>query len=459
MEYDVFLSYSHKDKEWVENLASRIESEQHEGRKLRVFRDTRDIQPGSNMVEAMQKGLAQSRYICPVISPSSVNAEWPKMEWSIAVSSDPSGRKGRVIPLWLGECEIPPALNIRFVVFFDRDSDWSESFNKLISALKGSTRSGPAAPAPGARPEPSPIQYEDDVDEQLLSNLFPVSSMPKTVWHGPTTRSNAQVYEHLNRVFPGTLPTFIVKSGRIFCFWDLNERRCPFRTLLSADVIGRDGVDDWLDDEVKSRWLAELLNKGLKHHCRGIGLTFDAKHKRYMFLPSDGRDLQIPWNTGQRKSTRTVVRKYSNGKPFWAHQSLGARFVVLDGDVFLLLDPGWTFTSDGRTPLPKERTGSLSSRWTARERNSSMSYHIRFWSSHLSRSSEQLVLDLGGSACKIHTTPGTADMDKGLEGDIMPISKVFEIGDREITGADELRDVIAETGDVLEAGSVEGDDG
>ena len=460
MEYDVFLSYNHKDKEWVENLAGRIESEQHEGRKLRVFLDTRDIRPGSNMVDAMEKGLAQSRHICPVISPNSIDAEWPRMEWTIAISSDPSGRKGRVIPLWLGGCEIPPSLKIRFAIYFDSKSNSAQSYKTLISRLTSGTTARSTAvnfTASTAYPESFPIQYEDDVDEQLLSNLFPTSHMPEIVWHGPTKRTKTQIYRHLERACSETLPTFIIKSGQIFCFWDLRDPECPFRGVLSANVIEHDDVADWLDDAGKSRWLVELLNIGLKNHCKSLSLRFDDKHARFMFRPHYGTDRQITWNTGKRRSTRTVVKKYVKPKVFWAHHSLRAGFMCLDRDVFLQLDPGWTFTSNGETPLPKEQTGRLSVRWTAHERNASMSYHIRFWSSYLSQSSKLLVLNLGGSACKIHTTPGIANMNKGLEDDIMPIDKVFETGHKEIADTEKIRDAIAED-ETLEIGSVEGDE-
>ena len=416
------------------------------------------MQPGHNMVESMERGLAKSRYVCPVISPNSLEAKWPKMEWTIAISSDPSGSEGRVIPLWLGG-NIPPSLKIRLVLYFDNDSNSSASFEKLISTLKGEPTAPPGSNSQttsAAYPEPFPIQYEDAVDEQLLSNLFPTSGIPKIVWHGPTKRTIPQVYEHLNRVFPGTLPTFIVKSEQIFCFWDLNDPGCPFRGILSADVIERDNVEDWLGSADKTRWLVELLNKGLKHNCYKKGLQFDSKHKRYMFLSKHGEDRQISWHAGQRRSRRTVVKKHAKHDPaFWSHQSLRAHFIVLGRAVFLQLDPGWVFTSDGRTPLPKERTSRLSTKWTSHEHNSSMSYHIRFWSSYLSSSSEFIMLDLGGSTCRISTTPGIANMNRGLKWDIMPLDRVFAMGDQEIQGSDRIRDILAETDETFEDGSME----
>ena len=226
--------------------------------------------------------------------------------------------------------------------------------------------------------------------------------------------------------------------------------------MLSANVIEKDSVSDWIKDVSKNRWLMELLNKGIKHHCQKLQLWFDNTHKRYLFLPVYGNDRQISWHTGKRISTRSVVKKYTRGigkGVFWAHQALEAQFIALGEDIFLQLNPGWTFTMDGKTPLPKEQIGPLSAKWTTKEHNSSMFYHIRFWSSYLSQSSESMVLSLGGSTCRIDTTPGIGNLGKGIESDTLPIDKVFEIGDEEIMMTEELRTRIVEADEMHENGS------
>lgn len=451
--YDVFISYSHKDKEFVERLVAKMETEQHAGEKMRIFRDTDEIKPGHDMLEAIERGLERSRYVCPIISPNSIKAEWPRMEWSIAVSSDPSGRKGKVIPLWLGGCEIPPALRIRRVLYFVSDEQWSASYQKLIAILKESPALPNAdSPRPTVHPESFPITYEDDVDEQIRSNLFPVSQMPKVVWYGPTTYSNKDVYRQLETTVSGTLPTFTIKSKQIFCFWDLEDPKCPFKSMLSANVIEKDSVDDWIKDPSKNPWLMELLNKGIKHHCGGLHLWFDNAHKRYTFRPADGDDRRITWHTGNRKSRRTVVKKHTrnNGDVFWAHQSLKAKFITLGKDIFLQLNSGWTFTSDGKAPLPQEQTGPLSVKWTTNEHNASMLYHIRFWSRYLSGHAESIALRLGGSTCKINMVPRAGEMNKGLEDDALSGNKMFEVAGEEIGSAETLRSELIEADEIQE---------
>ena len=458
-EYDVFISYNHQDKEFVDQLVAKIESEQHQGKKLRAFLDTREIKPGRSMLDAMEYGLEHSRYVCPVISPNSINAEWPKMERSIAISSDPSGSKGRVIPLWLGGCAIPPSLRIRRVLYFT-DNEQTRSYQNLIAALTESTTRPDAHSLPAAQHESFPIAYEDDVDEQIVSNLFRVSQMPKIVWHGPTQYSNKEVYHQLRATVSGTLPTFTIKSNRIFCFWDLNDIKCPFRSMLSANVIERDTVENWIEDPDKNPHLMELLNKGLKHHCQTMGLRFDEMHKRYTFGPREGGDRKITWHTGNKRSTRTVVKKYTKNDvdAFWAHQALKARFTTLGKDTFLQLNPGWTFTSDGKSPLPQKQTLRLSVKWTASEYNLSMLSHIRFWSKHLSGHSEAIVLRLGGSTCRIDAVPRAGEINKGLEGDAPSTKKMSEIAGKEMEDTETLRDALIEAGAMQETACGENND-
>ena len=450
-EHDVFLSYNRGDKNWVEKFASSIESEQFENRNLKVFYDDWNIVPGQNMINAMERGLEKSRYVCPIISKNSIHAEWPNMEWSIAISSDPSGRKGRVIPIWLGDCEIPPSLKIRHVLYCNNEISFKKSYSKLIAVLKNEKLTGGTKHSSFVNDtfysEQFPIRYEDDIDEQLASNLFPIINIPKVVWYGPTKYSNNEVYKFLRNKIIGILPTFIIKEEKIFCFWDLNDKECPFRSILSANVISSDSVYAWLRNEDKNKWLIELLNKGLKHYCEKLNLRFDSEHRRYYFVPKNGQNREITWHTGKRRATRTVVKKHTRDKfdqVFWSHQTVRARFTIVGGDMFLQLIPGWTFTMDGFKLVPSKQIGPLSTKWTTKEHNPSVLYHIRFWSSYLSKASRSIILQLGQSTCEIDTIPAVIELNKGLVGDLSPIDKVFEIAHDEIQSTDVLRNAILE---------------
>jgi len=462
-EQDIFICYNHGDEKWVQKFASSIESEQFGNRHLSVFLDDWDIVPGHNMINAMERGLKTSRYVGVVISKNSVDAEWPNMERSIAISSDPSGRKGIVIPIWLGDCEIPPSLKMRSVLYCQNDVAYKKSYSKLIAVLKNEKLPRGTHEKPSTNifnSEQFPVQYEDDVDEQLASNLFPIINIPKIIWSAPTNYSNKEMYDFLRNEIIGILPTFIIKEKKIFCFWDINDKECPFRNILSANVIESHSIYDWIKNENKNRWLMELLNKGLKNYCGKLSLRFDPEHTRYSFLPENQKDRKIQWHTGKRKATRTVVTKHTRGKTediFWSHQTLKAKFTTLDEDIFLQLIPGWTFTINGIDQLPSDQIGPLSTKWTTNERNPSLFYHIRFWSSYLSQQSDSIIIPLGNTVCEIDVTPAVIELSKGLQDDLNPIEKVFETANVEIQTTDALRDILIEENEIFVEGSDEHD--
>jgi len=74
---DIFISYNRADAPWVRTLAARIESETVDGspngRHLRVFFAEWDIAAGQNIVNRINEGLEQARFVALVMSPEFSN--------------------------------------------------------------------------------------------------------------------------------------------------------------------------------------------------------------------------------------------------------------------------------------------------------------------------------------------------------------------------------------------------
>jgi len=97
-EKDIFLCHSGAQKPWVEILAQRIEAEPYGDRNLAVVFDKWDFPKGENIVTNIEKYIDGARFVGIVVSRAMLQSEWPTLERSIAVWSDPSGARGRVIP-------------------------------------------------------------------------------------------------------------------------------------------------------------------------------------------------------------------------------------------------------------------------------------------------------------------------------------------------------------------------
>jgi tetratricopeptide (TPR) repeat protein len=102
-EYDLFLSYSTADKEWVRSLASELEKA-----GLTIFYDEKEIKPADNFVLKISEAIEKSRFLVLVLSASSISRPWVMQEWSSYMALH--GPQNRIIPVRLDDVKIPPIL-------------------------------------------------------------------------------------------------------------------------------------------------------------------------------------------------------------------------------------------------------------------------------------------------------------------------------------------------------------
>jgi hypothetical protein len=80
---------------------------------LGVVFDQWDFEPGKNIVLEIDRYIDECNFIALVVSKAFLEAEWPTLERTIAVWSDPSGRKGRVLVLLKENVQLPASLRMR----------------------------------------------------------------------------------------------------------------------------------------------------------------------------------------------------------------------------------------------------------------------------------------------------------------------------------------------------------
>ncbi|HVT14585.1 MAG TPA: TIR domain-containing protein [Thermoanaerobaculia bacterium] len=113
--YDVFLSHGSPDKPWVETLAAELRA-----LGLKPFLDRPEIGPGESFPEVLSRGLADSRFLVLVLSPSS-GRPWVRQEWQAFLAHH--GPQGRLLPVLLEPTEIPALLaNVQQIDALDRDA-------------------------------------------------------------------------------------------------------------------------------------------------------------------------------------------------------------------------------------------------------------------------------------------------------------------------------------------------
>jgi len=101
--YDAFISYSHVDTEWVQSeLLPQLEKA-----GLKVCIDSRDFEIGVPSLVNMERAVDNSRHTLIVLTPAWVESQWTEFESLLAGTSDPAGRRRRLIPLMLKPCTLP----------------------------------------------------------------------------------------------------------------------------------------------------------------------------------------------------------------------------------------------------------------------------------------------------------------------------------------------------------------
>jgi tetratricopeptide (TPR) repeat protein len=220
-EYDVFISYNQNDEAWAKQLATRLEREDWQGRKLKVFFAPWDIKPGESIPERLEYALPRSRKVCLIMSPESATSEWVKIERYVTQHIDITERQSRLIPLYRRESEIPPFLQHINRIDFQDDAKFEEAYRLLLATIKdeplprGEKESSGAVIAPAPIPRPPIVGFVArrdsdgrDIVKRLKTELAPqenqliVLSGPggvgKTTLASETARAFAQ--EHDRRI-------------------------------------------------------------------------------------------------------------------------------------------------------------------------------------------------------------------------------------------------------------------
>ncbi len=197
-EKDIFLCHNGANKPWVEALAEHLETVPYLNRRLGVVFDKWDFDKGKNVVLELERYIDQARFIGIVASKEMLRAEWPTLERTIAVWSDPSGRKGRVVTLLLENVELPPSLRVRNWIDFRDPSKYEEGFVELVALLTDTPRKrgrggfSPTIPPTNLGYSASPqvitaSSGADKVQELIVTNLLPITELPLVVQSGDTS--------------------------------------------------------------------------------------------------------------------------------------------------------------------------------------------------------------------------------------------------------------------------------
>lgn len=133
--FHAFLSHSHDDSPWVEELARRLEDECG----FTVWLDKWVLVPGKSWQQAMSKGLSEAE-TCAVCVGAHTPEGWFREEIERALDLQTRDHDFRVIPVLLPDAtksHVPDFLTLRTWANFGKGQDQEYAFHVLKQGIKG----------------------------------------------------------------------------------------------------------------------------------------------------------------------------------------------------------------------------------------------------------------------------------------------------------------------------------
>ena len=129
--FDLFISYSSKDKKYVSELAKDLQT-----KGLRVWFDQWEMRPGDRLRDRINSGIRGSRFFLVVLSPNSINASWVKIELDSAMIRELEEQRVVVIPLLKGRIsnsDIPGDLKGKNYLDVRKRGGYSKGIERLLA--------------------------------------------------------------------------------------------------------------------------------------------------------------------------------------------------------------------------------------------------------------------------------------------------------------------------------------
>ena len=124
-----FISYSHRDSDFVDALAECIE-----GPSVRVWRDAQHIHVSESISQKLEQAIPASDFFCLILSRNSIVSRWVQLEYRAALHSQTSTGRPHILPILIGKIELP--LFLRDTKYADFSRDFNQGMEGILRLIK-----------------------------------------------------------------------------------------------------------------------------------------------------------------------------------------------------------------------------------------------------------------------------------------------------------------------------------
>lgn len=169
-DFDIFISHASEDREAV----ARPVLEACNAAGLKAFLDDEHIAWGENFTQKINTALGAARTVLTIISPVSVNKDWPMAEVNTALNLEVSGKKN-VLALIVGKPDLSKLPLISGKDFML----WSDNPHEVARRLKARIR------PPEAPDSTTPPSTGDVAADPLVAAAVPSFAPPRATTSAP----------------------------------------------------------------------------------------------------------------------------------------------------------------------------------------------------------------------------------------------------------------------------------
>lgn len=133
----IFISYSHKDKEFVDKLAMQLVQ-----RNVNVWLDRWELAVGDSIIDRVQEAVDGASALLVILSKASTGSEWCKKELSAGLLRELEEKRVVVMPVMLEDCDVP--VFARGKMFADFRTDFDDGLRSVSEGIAKVTNSAMA---------------------------------------------------------------------------------------------------------------------------------------------------------------------------------------------------------------------------------------------------------------------------------------------------------------------------
>lgn len=128
----IFISYSHADKTFVDNLAEQLVAN-----RVSVWLDKWEIHAGDSLLTKVQNAISGASALLVVLSKASVKSEWCTKELNAGLMRELDEKRVVVVPVVVEDCQIPTFLREKMYADFRRNFD--QGLRNVLESIAGVT--------------------------------------------------------------------------------------------------------------------------------------------------------------------------------------------------------------------------------------------------------------------------------------------------------------------------------